>query len=438
MLLCSLALVNALLVLAPLVPASAQTQIVTATPGYINLGMTTSIAVTAPAAGTYTAVVIKPDGSSSSLPYTFTAGGKTQASVFGNATSGFGTLVNQVGTYNVFVEQGSAVMGTTSFYATNKIVITMDMVTGGTCYFINSDARGYKFIPRFYASYASTGALLNNLTPGVKITFTQPDGKTVSTASWDTGALLFRGLVQPAWNYTYIGPWNPTVTAQDAFGNAGTYTYAGIPFIMTAATLSTSIQMIDVKTSALVASIYPGESVTISATVTYPTNAEPTSGFVTGLDSVVRGGVANAVVGYGAYNATTGTFKGGDLATVKLTNTNGANGTWTGQFVVPASLPTLPAGSSFAVSVTSSDKANPSNTGLQVMDLGLTTAPQAGAASTSTVTSVSTATQVVSQVSTTTQTVSQVTQSIPTIAYAGMAILLIIGLAIGLTVRMPK
>ena len=150
-------------------PASAQTQIVTATPGYINLGMTTSIAVTAPAAGTYTAVVVKPDGSSSSLPYAFTAGGKTQASVFGNATSGFGTLVNQVGTYNVFVEQGSAVMGTTSFYATNKIVITMDMVTGGTCYFINSDARGYKFIPRFYASYASTGALLSNLTPGVKI-----------------------------------------------------------------------------------------------------------------------------------------------------------------------------------------------------------------------------------------------------------------------------
>ena len=212
--------------------------------------------------------------------------------------------------------------------------------------------------------------------------------------------------------------------------------------MITAATLSTSIQMIDVKTSAPVASIYPGESITISATVTYPTNAEPTSGFVTGLDSVVRGGVASAVVGYGAYNATTGTFKGGDLATVKLTNTNGANGTWTGQFVVPASLPTLPAGSSFAVSVISSDKANPSNTGLQVMDLGLTTAPQAGAASTSTVTSISTATstatQVVSQVSTTTQTVSQVTQSIPTIAYAGMAILLIIGLAIGLTVRMPK
>ena len=46
--------------------ASAATQYVTATPGYVNLGMTTSITVTSPSAGTFTVVVAKPDGSQAS------------------------------------------------------------------------------------------------------------------------------------------------------------------------------------------------------------------------------------------------------------------------------------------------------------------------------------------------------------------------------------
>jgi len=439
----------------PLVSASAQPQVVAAAPGNINLGLTTSITVTAPTAGSYTVLVDRPSGASTSLPFVATAAGQTQTSVFGNATSGFDAIVNQVGTYTVSLEQGTTVVGTSSFYATNKLFITMDMVTGGTCYFINSDARGYKFIPRFYVYYASnptvplTSVAVNATAPGASptllhdtnltVTFTQPDNKTVTTASWDAGAHLYRGLVQPAWNYTYVGAWNPTVTAKDAAGNSGTFTYAGTPFAITPATLSTSTQVSDAKTGLPVASIYAGESITITANVEYPTNAEPTSGFVTGLDSVVRGGVVNAVVGWGYWNATAGTFggsaknPGGVIGTAKLTNTNGKNGTWTGKFSVASSLPTIPAGASFAVAITSSDSANPPNSGLQVVSFGLAPAPQAPISTTVT----STSTSISSTTSTTTQTISQVTQTIPTVAYAGMVVLLVIGLIMGLLVKMP-
>ena len=73
----ALLLVSMLALMAPLTSASAQTQIITATPGYINLGMTTTIAVTAPGPGSYTIVVQKPSGAESSLPFNPTAAGQT-------------------------------------------------------------------------------------------------------------------------------------------------------------------------------------------------------------------------------------------------------------------------------------------------------------------------------------------------------------------------
>ena len=131
-----------LALMAPLTTVSAQTQIVTASPGYINLGMTTTITVTAPAAGAYTIVVQKPSGVESSLPFTSTAAGQVETTVFGNATSGLGAVVDQVGTYNVFVTQGGQTVSSTSFYATNKLVVSMDMVNGGACTYIGSGGEG--------------------------------------------------------------------------------------------------------------------------------------------------------------------------------------------------------------------------------------------------------------------------------------------------------
>lgn len=425
---------TALLLLAPFVSlAHAQTQIVTASPGYINLGMTTSIGMTSPAAGQYTVVVVKPNGASVSLPFTFTSAGQTQNATFGNATSGFGAAVSSVGTYNVFVEQGSQVLGTTSFYATNKLVVTMSMVNGGECTYVGGVTRGEKMFPRFSITYASNGQLLTNNTAGIGVSFTLPTG-AVSTAGWDSGAHLFVGKVFPNWNYTSVGTWDPKANVTTAAGNVGSFAYTGSPFTIAPAQLSTSIQLIDSKTGQVVTSIYSGENLTIDATITYPTNAEPVTGFVGPLDTTSRGGVVSAQIGYGYYNASALTFGGGAKNPGTLMTTvpmaySGANGTWTGNYVV-GSLPALPAGALFQVVVNSHDSASPSNTGLGSLSVGPSIGGGGAASSSTTTSSPSTSTY--------TTTVSQTIQTIPIAAYAGMVILLALGLIIGLVLRMRR
>jgi len=437
-----LLLVSLLTLMAPLTSVSAQTQFVTANPGYINLGMTTTINVTAPAAGAYTIVVQKPSGVESSLPFTATAAGQIQTGVFGNASAGFGGVVNQVGTYNVYVTQGGQTVGSSSFYATNKLNINMDMVNGGLCTYIGTAARGTKMFPRFYINYASNGGVLNNNTKGISVNYTLPD-KSVVTATWDPFAHLYVGKLYIAWNYTLVGTWSPSATIKDGAGNIGTYTYTGAPFTITPSTLATSIQVIDTKTSLPIAAIASGESVNIRATITYPTNPEPVTGFVAPLDTAARGGSATAIVGWGFWNATSMTFGGGAknpggvIATVPLTY-SGANGTWTGQFA-GATLPTIPSGTTYAVAVTSTDKASPPNMGQQVFSLSAASAaPGVATTSTTTVISTSISTALSTALSTVTTTVSQTIQSIPTLVYAGLVIVLVLGLIIGMVVRMPR
>lgn len=407
--------VFALLVLPMVSTVHAQTQIVTANPGYINLGMTTAVTVTAPAAGTYSVVVEKPGGPSSTATMTFTAAGQTQNETFGASGTGFNALVNTVGTYNVFVEQGTTVVGSTSFYATNKLVVTMDAVVGGTCSYVPGVSRGEKLIPRFYVSYASNGQRLTNDTPGISINFTTP-AKTLAPAPWDSYAKLFDAAILPNWNYTYVGNYSPQVLVSTAAGNVATFNYTGSPYTIAPAQLATNIQLTDSKTNQTVTSLYSGESVTISATITYPTNAEPVTGFVAPLDTATRGGVVKAQVGYGYFNATTNTFGGSSknpgtlLGTVTMSY-SGANGVWTGQYTA-SSLPTLPAGQTYQVVVTSSDKASPPNTGLGTISVGTSTAP---------------ATTI-----THTSTISLGFQSISTISYGLMLVLLLVGIVIGI------
>lgn len=433
-----LALSTLVLFFAAVAPAGAQTQLVTATPGYINLGMTTAIAVTAPAAGTYNVVVVKPNGATSSLPFTFTAAGQIQNATFGSSTTGFTAAVNLVGTYNVFLEQGTTVLGSTSFYATNKLLISIEMVTGGTCDYVSGITRGEKMFPHTYVTYASNGATWNNNSAGWSVSVLTPDGK-VTAATWDPYSVAFEVGVLPNWNYTYVGNWSPIINASDSAGNVGVFKYSGSPFSITPAQLSTAIQLTDAKTNQTVTSLYSGEAVNIRATVTYPTNAEPVTGFVGPLDSATRGGIVTAMVGYGYFNATTKAFGGSAknpgtlLQAVSMTYT-GANGTWTGQYTA-TSLPTLPAGQTFQVVVTSSDKASPPNTGLGSLSVAPSLAPSVSTTSTSSAPPVTTTSTVTSSLVT---TISQVTQAIPTVAYAGMVVLLALGLVIGLVVRMRR
>jgi hypothetical protein len=429
----------ALMVVPVIAPAKAQTQVVTATPGYINLGMSTAISVTAPAPGTYNVVVVKPNGASTTLPYTFTAAGQTQNATYGNSTAGFTATVNLVGTYNVFVEQGSTVLGSTSFYATNKLLVTFQMVTGGTCDYVSGIQRGAKIFAHIYVTYASNGATWNNNSAGWSVKALTPDGK-ITAATWDAFAKAFEVGASPNWNYTYVGSWSPGINASDSIGNLGTYKYAGSPFTITPATMSTAIQLTDAKSGQVVTSLYAGETINIRATITYPTNAEPVTGFVAPLDVAARGGVVTAMVGYGYFNATTKTFGGSAknpgtlLQAVAMTYT-GANGTWTGQYTA-TSLPTLPAGQTLEVYVTSSDRASPANTGLGSLSIAPSLAPTATTStSTSSAPPVTTTSIVTTSLIT---TISQITQTIPTIAYAGMVILLALGLIIGLVLRMRR
>jgi hypothetical protein len=444
------ALSLAALLAAPMVTSvHAQTQYVTVTPGYINLGMVTTISVTGPAAGAYTVVVVGPDGTSNSLPFTFTSAGQVVNATYGNSTAGFKAVVNKVGTYNIFLEQGGQVVSSTAMSATNKLLVSMDMVDGGLCNPLSGAPRGTKLFPRFYVVYASTGAPMTTNSTGAYVTYNYPDGARLN-ASWhkptaeapnfagsggNTG--FFIGKFQPNWNYTSVGPWIVSATAGDAAGNKATYVYSGPAFTLTPATLATNLQLVDSHSGALVTGLYNGQAVTVKATITYPTNAEPVSGFVGPLDAATRGGAVSALLGWGYYNATSNSFgsaktPGGLIAQVPMTY-SGANGTWVGNFTA-TSLPSLQAGATFVIVVNSADKASPSNTGQAIVTLPTATMNNV----TTTATSVSTAVSTVTSTMTSVSSTATQAAGVPTVVYAGMAILLIIGLVIGYVMKVPR
>ncbi len=374
----SILLISSILTAVTLAPlATAQVQYVSASRGVVNLGMTTGITVTAPAAGVYNVVVVLPDKSQASLTLAFTAAGQNLTEIFGNTTRGFKTAVTQVGTYNVFLEQAGVVVSSTAFYATNKLNVAIDFVNGGLCDYIAGAPRGTKIFPRFYVTYASTGAPLNKSSK-VSVTFTLPDN-TTSTAGYHRPTTeapvpygFYIGKFYPNWNFTAVGPWSLTAHISDGLGNNATYVYVGPPFELTPAQFDTSVLLVDNSTSQAVGGFYSGQTVKISANVTYPSITEPVPGFVAPLDVSVHGGAVKASIGWGFYNTTTGTFGGGKspgglIASVPLSY-SGHNGTWAATFKVP-NLPSIAAGSSYEVVLTASDKASPANAGMALVDV---------------------------------------------------------------------
>ena len=274
-------------------------------------------------------------------------------------------------------------MASTTFLATNKLNVLMDMVNGGTCVYINGATRGTKMFPRFYVSYASTGALFTNVTKGAFVTYTLPDG-TKANATWHKANTIsqstvgfFIGTYQPTWNSAFVGPWNPTAVIGDAAGNSATYKYVGSPFVISPVTLSTSITLVNSNNNQTLTGLANGTSGTIFAIIAYPTNAEAVPGFVAPLDSSIRGGVVTAQVGWGYYNTTSGTFgsaknPGGQIAQVTMTYT-GKSGIWAGNFSA-SSVPAIKSDASYEVIVSSKDKASPSNTGFAIANVAPATA----------------------------------------------------------------
>ena len=163
----------------------------------------------------------------------------------------------------MFLVQGTSVVGSTSFYATNKLLISFLMVTGGTCDYVSGVARGLKMFAHIYVVYGSNGATWNNNSAGWSVTAKTPDGK-ITAATWDSFSVAFEVGAEPNWNYTSVGPWNPAINASDAAGNVGVYKYAGSPFTITPAQLATSVQLTDAKTGLPIAAIASGESVNVT------------------------------------------------------------------------------------------------------------------------------------------------------------------------------
>ncbi len=425
------AVITILLLMVAAPPVAAQAQHVQATPGYINLGMSTFILVTAPAAGSYSVVVQQPNGTESTLSFNPTSSGQVLNATYGNLTEGFKALVDQAGTYNVFLEQGSQVVSSTSFYATNQLRISIEVVIAGTCDYVSGVTRGSREISHIFIAYASNDAPWNNTAKGASVYGLLPSGQWTA-ATWDPYSVAWHIGIYPNWNYTFVGPWNPVINASDAAGNTGTLKYTGSPFTISPVELGTSITVVNATSGLAVTNLVNGQTVTIQATIAYPTNVEPVSGFVAPL-SPTRGGSVSTQVGWGYYNTTSGTFGGTKLpgallGTVPMAYSgNSTIGAWTGQFV-SSSLPKLQPGYAYEVVVTSKDGASPANTGFGMEILS---------PASSTVTTISTtATQTAT--TTATQTSTQTVQAIPDAVYAALAILLIVGVLIGYIVRVPR
>jgi len=437
----------------PILPAAhAQAGVVTATPGTVNLGMSTSIAVTANAPGTLNVAVQAPNGATSSLAFTFTSTGQTLTQVYGNLTSGWGVAINQVGAYSVIVYQGTTVVGSTSFYSTNQILISTDFITAGYCLFVASGSRGQELLFQVHATYASNGAPIAASTAAVtangdKVTYTLPDG-TTATASFHASSPTtwaipwFQGHVWGTWNTSWVGTYTPSVTVTDSFGNKGSLNTAtnGYAFIYSPATLQQSIALTD-SAGKTVAGLTNAQNVTITANVAYlvtPTAIGAVAGFNGPLDTATRGGVVTALVGWGFYNTTSGSFgsakqPGGLVTTVPLTYSTTSK-TWSGTFST-GTLPTLVNATAYSVILSSHDKATPPNTGFNVFSVSpassLSNAPGGGGSTgagttstttvtapastvTATTTSVSTAVSTTTAVSTAVSTVSSIVSSIST------------------------
>jgi len=413
--------------------ASAQTtQYVLATPNYINLGMNTTISATAPAAGTYTVVVQAPDGVTQyTTTDTFTAAniGVAQTMLLGNATVGFKAVVTQAGTWDAFLEQGTTIVSSTTFLATSKLNISFDMIVAGACIFVPGGARGVEMLAQFHVTYASNGLTAENAATWVNKTFTThaatvtyslPDGTAAtatlhapSATTWNQA--WYQGHVWPTWNASWVGNYAPTAKATDVYGNTGAYTYSGYPYPIAAATFTTTVSVSDAKSGLLVPGLANGQSDIVTANILY-TNPVPAAGTVAGfagpLDTATRGGVVTALVGYGPYNATSGTFgaknlPGGLIANVPMTYSTTTK-TWSGALTI-GTLPTLVNATAYSVVVSSHDKAQPPNTGFTNFAV-----PPVTAVSTGSVTSTgSVSTTTATTTTTTTATVSGPTTTVP-------------------------
>src|SRR3990172_2280878 len=152
-----------------------------ATPSYVNLNMTTSVAVTLGSVrggglDDYLVTVTKPGGSGASAWYNFTAVG-TISRQYGDAGADFATWIDEPGTYELRLDyfDGAAftLAASSQLLATDELIVTTEAATASNeftdvhnCPIAQEFQRGGEIIARAYVTYASTGDFVNGVPAG--------------------------------------------------------------------------------------------------------------------------------------------------------------------------------------------------------------------------------------------------------------------------------
>jgi len=347
-----------------------------AVPSFINLNMTTSIEVeigTSYGAGLddYRVTVTSPDATTAVAWYNFSSVG-TLAVAYGDPASGFATVVNRVGQYDMrldyFDGANYVVAAYAQLVATDRLVVFTEAATASNeytdlhnCPIAQEFQRGGEIIGRGYVKYASTGAFVNGTaTPSAKGNITGTLFGLTKTLTWQNVYHFWRSAWFPAWNET-LGAVQFTVTASDGRGNFGTgqseafglTAWKVIPAVLK---VVTTIQN---ETGVPTVLFERGDTVRVNARVTYEGHNAHNREFPGPLNAT-RGGVVAAALGYGPFNATSGQFEQ-NLATLAMT-LDVSTQNWTASYGIPA---TAPLRGDLQVVVLANDGANPPNTGRQ-------------------------------------------------------------------------
>ncbi len=346
-----------------------------ATPGYVNLNMTTAIAVTlgtsrGPGLDNYLATVEKPDGSTSTAWYNFTELG-TLSRVYGDAGADFAAVIDQPGVSDLALDyfDGTAFTraGSAQIQATDQLIITVEGATASneytdehTCPISQEFQRGGEIIARAYVRYASTGEFVNGTqTPSAV-------GNITGTLLGETKVLRWQNVYH-FWRWAWFPTWNASVgvivftaDASDGRGNHGVASSpsSGLTAWRIVPAILKVVPRIVNDTGAETVSFVSGENLTIEARVTYESHNAHNREFP-GPMNTTRGGVVTAVLGYGAFNTSSGRFAQ-TIATLDLAY-DPATQNWTRTYSIPA---TVPSRSDLQIAVQAHDGASPPNTGM--------------------------------------------------------------------------
>ncbi|MFA5895749.1 MAG: hypothetical protein WC985_02445 [Thermoplasmata archaeon] len=345
-----------------------------ATPSYVNLNMTTSVAVTLGSVrggglDDYLVTVTKPGGSGASAWYNFTAVG-TISRQYGNAGADFATRIDEPGTYELRLDYFDGTSFTraasSQLLATDELIVTLEAATASNeytdvhnCPIAQEFQRGGEIIGRAYVRYASTGEFVNGTrTPSAVGNITGTLLGETKVLRWQNVYHFWRWAWFPTWNAT-VGSIVFTVDARDGRGNHGVASSlaSGLTAWRIIPAILKVVPRIVNDTGVETVSFLRGENLTVQSRVTYESHNAHNRAFPGPLNAT-RGGQVTAVLGYGPYNASSGRFAQ-TLTTLSL-SLDVASQNWTGTYRIRETDSVRP---DLQVVVRASDGASPANTG---------------------------------------------------------------------------